>query len=126
MANWRVALLGALAAMAAAAAAPTPVRGLHVMAPRPEDLDLALRFIREVLPKEGVNTLVLEINYHYRYTSRPEVVDDGALSKEDLQKIAEAARGAGVKLIPMINCLGHQSWAKATFALLRAHPEFDE
>jgi hypothetical protein len=26
----------------------------------------------------------------------------------------------------MINCLGHQSWAKTTFGLLRSHPEFDE
>jgi hypothetical protein len=26
----------------------------------------------------------------------------------------------------MINLLGHQSWAKTTFGLLRAHPEFDE
>jgi hypothetical protein len=31
-----------------------------------------------------------------------------------------------VKLIPQISCLGHQSWAKQTFALLRAHPDFDE
>jgi hypothetical protein len=26
----------------------------------------------------------------------------------------------------MINLLGHQSWARTTFGLLRAHPEFDE
>jgi hypothetical protein len=31
-----------------------------------------------------------------------------------------------VRLIPQINLLGHQSWAKNTGALLRAHPEFDE
>jgi hypothetical protein len=31
-----------------------------------------------------------------------------------------------VKLIPQINLLGHQSWAKETAPLLRAHPDFDE
>ena len=38
----------------------------------------------------------------------------------------ELADKSGVKLVPMINCLGHQSWTKNTFGLLRSHPEFDE
>jgi hypothetical protein len=37
-----------------------PVRGLHLMAPRQEDVAVLTRFIREAMPKEGVNTLVLE------------------------------------------------------------------
>jgi|DewCreStandDraft_4_1066084.scaffolds.fasta_scaffold22022_3 hypothetical protein len=59
-----------------AAAEPLPVRGIHLSAPRPDEMDLALRFIREALTKEGVNTLVLEFNYRYRFSSRPEVVDE--------------------------------------------------
>lgn len=110
----------------AAAAEPLPVRGIHLAAPRPDEMDIALRFIREALPKEGVNTLVLEFNYHYRFTSHPEVVDEPALSRQDLERLAAACREANVRLIPMINLLGHQSWAKTTFGLLRSHPEFDE
>jgi hypothetical protein len=115
-----------LLAAFAAAAEPLPVRGIHLAAPQPGEMDLALRFIREALPREGVNTLVLEFNYRYRFTSRPEVMDEPALSREDLERLAAACRAAGVRLIPMINLLGHQSWAKTTFGLLRAHPEFDE
>ncbi len=115
-----------LLALSAAAAEPLPVRGIHLSAPRPDEMDLALRFIREALPKEGVNTLVLEFNYRYRFSSRPEVVDEPALSRQDLERLAAACRESGVRLIPMINLLGHQSWAKTTFGLLRAHPEFDE
>lgn len=106
--------------------APLPVRGLHVMAPKPAEVPDCVRFIRDALPKEGVNILILEVNYHYQYTKRPEVVDSDALSNSDMKAIVQACRDSGVKLIPMINMLGHQSWAKTTFGLLRAHPEFDE
>lgn len=117
----------ALSAFAmAAAAAPLPVRGIHLAAPQPADVPLLVRFIRESMPKEGANTLVLEINYHFRYQKHPEVMDDTPLSREDAAAITGAARAANVKVIPMINLLGHQSWAKTTFGLLRSHPEFDE
>jgi hypothetical protein len=120
-------LLLYLAALAPAwAAEPWPVRGLHVSAPRPEDMPLCLRFIRDALPKEGVNTLVMEFGYGYQFTRRPELADPRGLSKADVQAIAEACKKAGVRFIPQIDLLGHQSWAKTTHALLRAHPEFDE
>lgn len=109
------------------AASPTlPVRGLHVMAPKPGEMDLALRFIREALPNEGVNTLVMEFDYRYQFTKHPEVVDPDALGKDDVERIVDACRRSGVRLIPQINCLGHQSWAATTAGLLRAHPELDE
>jgi len=120
--------LGLLAATVAAAAAssPFPVRGLYLGAPKPDEVALTVRFIREALPQEGVNVLVMEFDYRYQYTSHPEVVDAEALSKADVQAIVAACREAGVRLIPLINLLGHQSWAAQTFGLLRAHPEFDE
>lgn len=110
----------------AAGAAGAPLRGLHLAAPRPEDMDVALPFIQEALPKEGVNTLFLEFNYRVRSRRFPAVVDEPALTPEQVQSLAAAARLAQVKLIPQVNLLGHQSWAKTTFALLRVHPEFDE
>jgi hypothetical protein len=107
-------------------AQPLPVRGIHLSAPKPSEMPLALRFVSEALPKEGVNVLVLEVNYHFQSQKHPEVVDTDALSFEELRQLSDACKAAGVKLIPMINLLGHQSWAKTTFGLLRSHPEFDE
>jgi len=107
-------------------AEPLPVRGIHIAAPKPGDMQLATRFIEEALPKEGVNLLVLEFNYAVRFTKRPEVAETDSLSVEQVRQLAGSCRKANVRLIPMINLLGHQSWAKNTFGLLRAHPEFDE
>ena len=109
-----------------AGSSPMPVRGLNLGAPKPDELPLAVKFIREVLPKEGVNVLVMEFDYRYQYKSHPEVIDADALSEDQVRQIATACRDAGVRLIPLINSLGHQSWAAQTFGLLRAHPEFDE
>ncbi len=107
-------------------AAQLPIRGLHCAAPLPEDVDLCARFIEDALPKEGVNVLVLEFNYRYQYSSHPEVVDENPLSREEVKRLVEACRKAGIKLVPQINCLGHQSWRQRTLGLLRAYPEFDE
>lgn len=119
-------LLVSVLACGSVAAQALPVRGIHLAAPKPGEIPLALRFINEALPKEGVNTLILEINYGFQFTRRPEMAEDGALSREQLQQLSAACREKGIKLIPMINMLGHQSWAKRTFKLLTAHPEFDE
>lgn len=118
--------LFAAAAMVQAASPVPPVRGLHLTAPGHDDIPLAVRFIQEALPKEGVNTLVLEINYHFQFQKRPEVAEPGALSLDDVKALVAASKKAGVRLIPQINLLGHQSWARSTAALLRARPEFDE
>src|ERR1043166_618850 len=119
-------LLPLLAAALHAASPAPPIRGLHISAPKADELPLAIKFIQEALPKEGVNVLVLEFNYRYQFSKRPEVAEPDALSREDVKQIVAACRKAGVRLIPQINLLGHQSWAKNTAALLRAHPEFDE
>jgi len=103
-----------------------PVRGLHTFAPAKKDLAAALDFIRDALPKEGVNTLIMEFNYSYNFQSRPEFADPNALGKEEVGQIAKACQEKGIALIPQINCLGHQSWAENTARLLVKHPEFDE
>ena len=123
-AHWLLPLI-AVCASNISAGAP-PVRGLHLIIPKPADVLLLVRFIREALPKEGVNTLVLELDYRYQFKSHPEVADPDALSQQDVASIVAAAKAAGVRLIPQINLLGHQSWDKTTYGLLRSHPEFDE
>lgn len=123
----RRALLLLLAATSGfSAAGDLPVRGIHFMAPRPAEVPAAVRLFSETLPRHGINVVVLEVNYNYRYSKRPEVAEPNGLSRDDAAQLAAACRKAGIRLIPMINLLGHQSWAKNTHALLRAHPEFDE
>ena len=58
-----------------AAPAAVPIRGLHLMAPKSEEIPLAVRFIKEALPKEGVNVLVLEFDYRFQFRKRPEVAE---------------------------------------------------
>ncbi len=95
-------------------------------APSKRDLPAAIEFIRDTLAKEGVNTLILEFDYNFDFQSRPEFANPSALGKADVQQIVKACREKGIQLIPQINCLGHQSWAKRTDRLLQKHPEFDE
>jgi hypothetical protein len=78
-----VILLSATAFAHTAGASALPVRGLYLGAPKPDEVPLVVNFIREALPREGVNTLVMEFDYRYQYTSHPEVVDADALSKDD-------------------------------------------
>jgi hypothetical protein len=103
-----------------------PVKALLLAAPDRADVPLFCKFVREALPKEGVNTLVLRINYSYHFESRPELAESGALSKEELKQIVQACKDAGVKLVPKMNLFAHQSDRTHIGPLLAKHPEFDE
>ena len=78
------------------------------------------------LRNAGVNAIVAEVDYNFEFASHPEVREQHYLSRAQASALAVAARAQGVRLIPQINCLGHQSWSKTTLALLTSHPEFDE
>jgi len=119
-------MLFAVLAFAQAQGTSFPVRGLHLSAPAPEDVPLLASFIRDALPKEGTNVLVLEINFRYQFASHPELRDAQALSREQVKELVRACRDANVELIPQFNCLGHQSWKARTSPLLVKYPEFDE
>jgi glycosyl hydrolase family 20 len=103
-----------------------PIRGLHLSVSAKRDIATVVEFIRESLPKAGVNTLVLEFNYQFDFQSRPEFANPSALGKEEVQQILKACQEKQIELIPQLNCLGHQSWARRNARLLEKHPEFDE
>lgn len=103
-----------------------PVKALLLGSPQPGDVDLFCRFVRDVLPKEGVNTLVLLIRYRYQFQSHPELADKGAITRADLCQILDACRDAGVKLVPKMNLLGHQSDMTQMLPLLAKYPDLDE
>jgi hypothetical protein len=78
------------------------------------------------LAKAGVNVVVLEVDYNFEFESHPEVRPASFITKARARDVAEAAHRQGIRLIPQVNCLGHQSWSKNTLTLLTSHPEFDE
>jgi hypothetical protein len=103
-----------------------PVRGLCIAAPSPERVDEFIKFITEELATRSVNTLVLRVDYNFKFQSHPEVGEGAGLSKEDAKKLAAVCRKHEIRLIPLIDLLGHQSWQSQLGKLLKAHPEFDE
>ena len=103
-----------------------PVRGFSIAAPAPGSVDQFAGFIEEVLAPLNINVLILRVDYGYQYKSHPELQDSLALPEQDVKKLVKACRAHGIRLVPQINLLGHQSWAGQTGNLLKEYPEFDE
>jgi hypothetical protein len=102
-------------------------RAIHLFAPWHDEMPMFKRVITEVLAPSGVNVLILEVNYKYAFESHPELREPGQnLTKADARELAALCRKNGIRLIPLFNCLGHQSWEKTTFPLLVKYPELDE
>ena len=98
-----------------------------MMSPGRQGLPLLKRAIAEKLAPMGVNVLIVEVNYGFAFRSHPELSGgDNALRVEDARALAETCRKHNIRLVPMFNCLGHQSWARNTQPLLAKHPELDE
>ncbi len=103
-----------------------PVRGFCIALPTPEVLDEFVNFINTELAPRQVNTLVLRVEYKYKFKSHPELIDTLALSRREIRKIVKACKKNNIRIIPLIDLLGHQSGAKGLGQLLRVYPQFDE
>ena len=100
-------------------------RGAHLMV----ESDRQAAALLEQLPKlaaVGVNMILVETDYNFEFKSHPELSSPGCVTQARAHELAAEARKLGIRLIPQINCLGHQSWSKNTLSLLTKHPEFDE
>ncbi len=106
--------------------AANPVwRGIHLGASSDEQV-AQLKAQLPRLAALGVNVIVLEVDYNFDFRSHPEVRAGQFITRAAALDLAEAAHAHGIRLIPQLNCLGHQSWANVTGSLLASHPEFDE
>jgi hypothetical protein len=103
-----------------------PVRGFCIAAPKPDGVAAFVDVIERELVPAGINTLVLRVDFNYKYCSHPELRDEDPLGADDVLLIANACRAAGIRVIPQINLLGHQSWEEKLGRLLEVYPEFDE
>jgi hypothetical protein len=99
--------------------------GVHLGLNTPQQTKELARTL-PALAAQGVNTLVVEVNYNFAFVSHPELRGPTPLSQADAQSLAAACRANGMRLIPQFQCLGHQSWAEHTFPLLAHYPELDE
>lgn len=103
--------------------------GVCIFTPTRDGLPALKRAIAGPFVELGVNALVIEVNYHFAYQSHPELVaTDKAITKEDARELSQLCKANGIRIIPLFNCLGHQSWGtgSATLPLLVKYPEFDE
>jgi outer membrane protein assembly factor BamB len=114
-----------LARTAPAAVWPGSWVGVHVSATNGRNLEQ----VRQSIPglaKLGINALVLEVDYGFLFASHPELNAQGNITRDQARSFAELCRENHIRLIPSLNCLGHQSWSTHTGALLAKHPELDE
>jgi len=103
-----------------------PVRGFCIPSPAGNRVDEFIKFIDEELAARSVNVLILRVDYNFQYASHPELADQGGLSKAQAQKIAATCKKHQIRIVPLINLLGHQSWQSNCGRLLKVYPEFDE
>lgn len=97
----------------------------HLIGLAPDDIDVAKRLIVEGLVPLGFNALILEVDYGFQFQSHPELESRG-LNKAQARELADLCRQHNIRLIPLMNCLGHQSWGPKPGTLLRQYPQFDE
>lgn len=103
-----------------------PVRGFCIALPTPDRVDEFINFINTELAPRQVNTLVLRVEYKYKFKSHPELIDTLALSKREVRRIVKACMHNNIRVIPLIDLLGHQSGRSGPGKLLSVYPQFDE
>src|SRR5690349_1834574 len=103
-----------------------PWRALHLLNYDTDaDLD-ALAKNLEPLARQGINVIILEVDYNFAFKSHPEL-RRGAnpITRDGARRFAAACRKQNIRLIPEFQSLGHQSWKAETFPLLTVYPKFD-
>jgi len=121
-----VALARAAETPAAKPAPPQPWRAVHVITGNAGAL-AALQTQLPALADLGVSVVICEVNYGFDFASHPELKPrSGGITKARARAFTAAATRRGIRVIPMLNCIGHQSWKARTAALLTRYPQFDE
>lgn len=106
--------------------AQNPVwRGLHVMMSSDKNVDQLIAQI-PALQNDGVNVIIAEVGYNFEFQSHPELRSSQYITRAGAQRLAQAAHEHGMRLIPELDCLGHQSWSKNTMPLLSKYPQLEE
>jgi hypothetical protein len=102
-----------------------PWFGVHAMATNDAS---ARELIAEVpqLAKVGVNVLIVEVSYGFEFTKYAQLRAPGFITAKTARALADECRKHGIRIIPQLNCVGHQSGGDKTLPLLEKFPELDE
>ena len=103
-----------------------PVRAFMCELPAPDFVDTFINFVREDLVPSGFNMIVVQVDWHFKFKSHPELAGPNAWEMDKIKELVAVCREYGVELLPMINLLGHQSWFNRPGMLMQVYPEFDE
>jgi hypothetical protein len=91
--------------------------------------DKQLGEVEKQLPKfaaAGVNVFVIQVDYAFDFKSHPELRGKYYITKAKAREFTAAARRVGIRVIPELDCLGHQSGGSRTYPLLVKYPQLDE
>lgn len=103
-----------------------PWRAVHLLDYNTDaELD-ALGQNLEALAKQGINVIILEVDYNFNFKSHPELRrGTNPITRNGAQRFAALCRKFKIRLIPEFQSVGHQSWKSETFPLLTVYPKFD-
>jgi hypothetical protein len=105
---------------------PKPWRAVHLLDYNTDAALDALGQNLETLAKQGINVIILEVDYNFAFKSHPELKrGTNPITRAGARRFAELCEKFGIRLIPEFQSLGHQSWKAETFPLLTVYPNFD-
>ncbi len=115
-----------LFAFVADARAAETWRAVHLLDYNTDSALDALGQNLEALAKQGINVVILEVDYNFAFKSHPELRrGTDPITQDGAQRFAARCKKLGIRLIPQFQSLGHQSWKAETFPLLTFYPKFD-
>ncbi|HEX6715595.1 MAG TPA: family 20 glycosylhydrolase [Pyrinomonadaceae bacterium] len=105
---------------------PKPWRALHLLDYNTDSALDELGQNLETLAKQGINVIILEVDYNFDFKSHPELRRGTTpITRDGARRFAALCRKFNIRLIPEFQSLGHQSWKAETFPLLTVYPKFD-
>ena len=91
--------------------------------------DAALDALGQNLPalaQQGINVIILEVDYNFAFKSHPELRrGTDQITRAGARRFAALCRKLNIRVVPEFQSLGHQSWKAETFPLLTVYPKFD-
>jgi hypothetical protein len=105
---------------------PKPWRAVHLLDYNSDSALDALATNLEALAKQGMNVIILEVDYNFAFKSHPELRrGTDPITPDGARRFAALCKKLNIRLIPEFQSLGHQSWKGETFPLLSVYPKFD-
>src|SRR5437868_1926622 len=92
-----------------------PWRAVHLLNYNSDIELVALGQNLENLAKQGVNVIILEVDYNFAFKSHPELRRGTTpITRDGARRFAALCRKFNIRLIPEFQSLGHQSWKAET------------